>query len=154
VICSRKPSHRASVCVVGPNQPPPPRVPVNPHFPAPQSWLTPPQIGPLYTLKRPPVIRLQKLSPGGLVFTFWPKSPHPRAPVNPHFPALQPRLTPPKIGSLYTLKRPPVIRLQKLSPGGSVFTFWPKSPHPHTLVNLHLPALQPQLTPPQIGLPC
>jgi len=115
-----------------------------------------PQIGPLYTLKRPPVIFSQKPSPDGSVFAFWPKSPHPpsRASVNPHFPAPQPRLTLPQIGPLYTLKRPPVICSRKLSPGGSVFTFWPKSPHPHTLVNLHLPALQPQLTPPQIGLPC
>jgi len=127
-------------------------VPVNPHLPAPQPQFTQPQIGPLYPLKRPPAIRSRKPSPDGSVFGFRPKPHHPRAPVNPHLPAPQPWLTQPQICPLYPIKRPPTIRSRKPSPGGSVFTFWPKSPHPHTSVTLRLPALQPQLTPHQICL--
>jgi hypothetical protein len=129
-----------------------PRTPVNLRLPALQPQLTQPQIGSLYPLKRPPAIRSRKPSPDNLVFGFQPKPHHPRALVNPHLPAPQPQLTQPQIGLLYPLKRPPVTGSRKPSPGGSVFTFWPKSPHPHTSVNLRLPALQPQLTPHQIGL--
>src|ERR1700723_1261059 len=98
----------------------------------------------------PPRNSFAKTEPQRLGFTFWPKPHHLHALVNPHLPAPQPRLTRPQISPLYPLKRPPTICSQKPSPSGSVFTFWPKSPHPHTLVNPHLPAPQPQLTPPHI----
>jgi len=126
---------------------------VDPHLLALKPRPTPPQIGSLYPIERPPVIRSQKPSLGRSVFDFWPNSLHPCMRVNPHLLALKTQSTPPQIGSLYPIKRPPTIHSQKLSPGGSVFGFWPKSPHPHALVDLCLPALRPQLTPPKIGLP-
>jgi len=150
-IRSRKPSPGGSVFAFWPKSPHP-CVPVNPHLPAPQPRLTQPQIGPLYPLKRPPAIRSRKPSPSGSVFAFWPKSSHPCAPVNPHLPASHPQLTQPHIGPYYPTTGLPAIRSRKPSPGGSVFTFWPKSPHPHKSVNFRLPTLQPQLTPHEIGL--
>ena len=138
-------------CWFWPNHHHPLRTPPDCAGPGPGSQLTLPQWTSNYPNQNPPTIRSRKPSPGGSVFAFWPKSPHPCVPVNPHLPAPQPRLTQPQIGPLYPLKRPPTIRSRKPSPGGSVFTFWPKSPHPHTSVTLRLPALQPQLTPHQIG---
>ncbi len=72
----------------------PPRLSPNCTPPLPQTRYKPPQIGSLYPIKRPPVMRSRKLSPSSSVFGFWPKSPHPRTRVDPHLPALKPRLTP------------------------------------------------------------
>ena len=71
VICLRKPSPNGSVFSFWP-KPHHPHAPVSPHLPAPQPWLTQPQIGPLYPLKSTLAICSQKPSPSGSVSLFGP----------------------------------------------------------------------------------
>jgi hypothetical protein len=69
----RKLSH-VSVCVVGPNQPPPCALSNHMH-PPPQTRCTPPQIGSIYRILDPPAYCLQKPSHGSSVFVFSLNSP-------------------------------------------------------------------------------
>ena len=75
---SPKPSSGSSVLGFWP-QPVPPRASPNGTPPLPQTRCTPPQPGPLYAKKSPTAFHSPKLSPGSLVFSFWP---NPLAPLN------------------------------------------------------------------------
>src|SRR5882762_9749137 len=102
-------------------------MPVDPHLPALKPQLTSPKLGSLYSNPSLPTFRSRKPSPGGLVFGFPPKFPHPCTLVNPHLLALKPHLTPPQLGPLYPNTSPPTFRSCKLSPSGLVFSFPPRT---------------------------
>jgi len=94
-------------CWFWPNHHHPPRRLPDCAGPGPGSQLTPPQWTSNYPNQNPPAIRLRKPSPNGSVFSFWPQTTHPRAPVSPHLPAPQPWLTQPQIGPSTHLKSTP-----------------------------------------------
>jgi hypothetical protein len=91
---------------------------VNPHFPAPQSPAYPtPNRSPLHTEEAPCDLFAKTEPPVAQFSLFGPNPPTLTRQLIPTSQPFNPRLTPPQIGPLYTLKRPPVICSQKLSPG-------------------------------------
>jgi hypothetical protein len=72
-----------------------------------------------------------KTEPQWLIFGFSPKSPHPRAVVDPHFPALKPRFTPHQMGPLYPILSPPALRSRNRVPVAPFLIVHPNPPPLH-----------------------